>query len=231
MGERGGEGKGKGEGGWGGGAGGEGGAANRLLWVTKPAPHQDLNQPHCSPPHSHPGTRDRRLAESSEDRGASAETFAADAEAETAMSQLAVKNICTPRRSAPADALAGGASAVEVAPDRPMTGAPNKQERLGDQWLFGSSSFASQSAARSAPQTEVPSCSQQHQRAVQQHGKSRSRAPDSGHTGSLVRLDINRSPLTTEPMGRSFLFREARFFEQDYADEATPWSPTRRRNP
>jgi hypothetical protein len=32
-------------------------------------------------------------------------------------------------------------------------------------------------------------------------------------------------------MGRPFLFREARFFEQDYAGEATPWSPMRRRKP
>ena len=104
-----------------------------------------------------------------------------------------------------------------------MTGAPKKQERLDDQRLFGSSSFASQSAARSAPQTEVPSCSQQHQRAAQQHGKFRSRFGTHGH---LFRLDINLSRWG----GRSFLFREARF-KQTYADEATPWSPTERRQP
>ena len=51
-------------------------------------------------------------------------------------------------------------------------------------------------------------------------------APDSGHTGSLFRLDINLSRWG----GRSFLFREARF-KQTYADEATPWSPTERRQP
>ena len=69
-----------------------------------------------------------------------------------------------------------------------MSGAPKMQEWRDDQRLISVLLHlprSQRSAARSAPQTEMPPCSQQLQRAAQQHREPRSRSGTHGLFGQV----------------------------------------------